>query len=229
LQDIWENRIEWIFYGSTVKRLAFTAAIFVFGMISGKLLLSPPSYSTQSSMDIKQILDSGLPSGAFQILPIEDRTDRIEIRFRTVQEHSFIGDLTHPDVQMVITYALMNDPRDNIRLKMVNILQQSPDLETVKEALIHAFEKDNNPGVRLKALDLLKTLPINEQLKKILVQSLFKDANEGVRVAAANTLFESKLPDIIPILKEMAITDDFVKALLLREGDIQSEPIRRLQ
>ena len=127
----------------------------------------------------------------------------------------------------MLSYALVNEPRDNIRLKTVGLLKESVIDENVYQALIHALEKDKNPGVRLKAIKLLKALPINEKVKEILISTLFQDTNPGVRIEAANVLSQVGDPNIRPILQKKASEDEYISTLVTKTDDENRVSISR--
>ena len=116
----------------------------------------------------------------------------------------------------------MNDPRDNVRLKMVKLLETTAREVEVQGALIHALEKDKNPGVRMKAIKLLKTLPINESIKNILMKALFRETNSGIRREAADALNLLDDPEIRPVLEKRAIEDEYTRSLILKNQRVES-------
>ena len=199
-----------------VRQVAMAAIVFIIGLTIGRVTFKYNTREDLSSREAIRSLQSAVPIGQFELVPSAENPDDVEIRFQTIQERRLIGSLQDPEVQFALSYALVNAPQDNIRLKSLGLLQPSSDDESVHRALIHAVEKDENPGVRLKALKLLKTLPVSEGIKNILISSLFQDPNAGIRVEAAKTLSGLEDPTVLPLLEKKAGEDDYIRALIAK-------------
>ena len=210
-----------------IKQLAAATIIFLLGLVFGRFLPDPGIDQNGSSADALSALQSSMLVSNFQIIPSPDKSNHVEIRFHALQAKSLQGELNDPDIQYVLSYALVNEPRDNIRLKTVGLLKESVIDENVYQALIHALEKDKNPGVRLKAIKLLKALPINEKVKEILISTLFQDTNPGVRIEAANVLSQVGDPNIRPILQKKASEDEYISTLVTKTDDENRVSISR--
>lgn len=195
------------------RQLAVVTAVFLFGLVVGRFL--PDRNGGASAREALLALQSSMPVGNFRVAPTAGGADGVEIRFDAVQEKVLQGSLEDPDIRYALSYALVNDPRDDIRLKTVDLLGEATEDELVRKALIHTLENDENPGVRLKAIKILKTLPVNESIKKILIGTLFKDSNAGVRIEAARALDQMEDPDVQSILEKRAKYDEYIQALFL--------------
>jgi hypothetical protein len=213
---IWTSLGEFFSYQIPVSRLAAITLLFVCGIILGRLLPKQSAGRITSPEEAVRILQTYMSTGDFQIIPSDNNPNRVEIRFKSVQENRVVGRLQDPSIRYLLSYALMNDPRDNVRLKMVKLLETSAGNNEVQGALIHALETDKNPGVRMKVIRLLKTLPINENIKKILMASFFRDPNSGVRREAVDALNHLDDPAIRPILEKNATEDEYTHALTLK-------------
>jgi len=196
------------------KQLATVTAIFLFGLILGRFLPHRSKDRGLSSREAVLALQSSLPIGNFRVIPSGERSGWVEIRFSTVQERILKGSLQNPDIQYALSYAMINEPRDNIRLRTIGLLKETPEDELVQEALIHTLKNDENPGVRLKAIKVLKTLPMNEGIKRILLYTLFKDPNSGIRIEATDALNRMADPEIRSILQNEAKEDEYIQALI---------------
>ncbi len=219
------KRRSWLHIGETitfripVKQFAAAAAIFLFGLALGRYSPRGGMNDAMSSQEAIRALHTAVPIGNFEVVPLDDKSNEVEIRFRTLQERRVVGNLGDPDIQYALAYALVNAPHDNIRLKSVQLLEPSTQDETVHRALIHALEKDENPGVRLKAIKLLNALPVSESIKKILVSALFYDPNAGIRIEAARALSRMDDPELLPILEKKASEDDYIRTLISKMSD----------
>lgn len=210
-RGIWEIVPEFVH----TRRLAAVIAVFLIGLVFGRF-----SHMHIGGQGMKEqallSLSGAIPASDFHINTSAERSNQIEIRFRTVQEHVIQGNLDDPDIQYALAYALVNASKDNVRLKSVDFLEAVRHDEMVEKALIHAIEKDDNPGVRIKAMNLLKRLPLNEDIKKILLYALFRDPNTGIQNQAAEALIQLDDEKLLPILQKRAQEDEYTRALIAR-------------
>ncbi len=196
----WLEFLNSLFYPTVTKRVAAVAAVFLVGLAAGRFF--PYHKYHRDSKQALLAMESCSPIMNFQIIPSTKKPDQVEIRFNTLQEKTLRGSLKNPDIQYALSYALVNEPRENIRLKIIGLLKDTSRNEFVEKALIQALKNDKNPGIRWKAIKILKTLPVNESIKKVLIYALFKDPNSGIRIAAANTLYQTKNTRIRSILQK---------------------------
>ena len=209
-QRLWTNIWDHIPFQIPTKQLVTATVLFLFGLILGRFLPNGGG----PSQDAVRALQSSIPVGSFRVIPTEGQSDQVEIRFETVQEKILRGSLQDPDIRYVLSYALMNEPKDNIRLRTVDLLEEASKDKSVQKALIQTLKNDENPGVRLKALNVLKTLPVNENIKRSLLYTFFMDANSGVRIQAADALNQMGDPGIRSILQNKAGEDEYLRALI---------------
>ena len=198
----------------TILQVGAVTAVFVLGLFLGRYLPRIDSSAREAIFTLK----SSLPVDNFHVLSSSENSDNVEIRFKTVQDRTLFGSLKDSNIRYALSYVLINEPRDNIRLKTVSLLGEFAEDETVIHALLHALEKDTNPGVRIKAIKVLKSLPMDDNIKKTFKYALFQDPNSGIRIEAANALKTSADPKMLPILQERAKNDEYLRALLMREG-----------
>lgn len=223
----WLNIGEYITIRVPVQKLATVAVVFLFGLVLGRLLPHRGMEGDLSSRDAILAIQSSMPVSNFRVAPSYEKPDWIEIRFQTVQEKRLRGSLQDPDIQYALSYALMNEPKDAIRLKTVGLLEEGTQIDLIQKALIHTLEKDNNPGIRLKAIKVLRTLPLNDSIKKILLYALFKDPNQGIRIEATDALNQMADPQIQSILQSKARDDEYMRALLSKVTGKSSIPLSR--
>ena len=157
-----------------------------------------------------------MPLTNIQVVSSYTEGNQFEMHFQTVQDFHIKGHINDPRLQYALAYLLMNSPKDNIRLKAIELLSQVSKHESVQLALIHALEYDVNPGIRLKAIKVLNQLPLNPSFKDIFIRAFIKDTNSGVRIETAEALSRCQDPDIVSVLQNEAQNDDFIKALVLK-------------
>jgi hypothetical protein len=194
--------------------LAGVSAVFLLGLFAGRVI----ERGAAARDRIFEVLNSSLPVGRLQILPGDKQ--EVAIRFYTVEEKQLKGSLKDPEIRYALTYALLNDPSDKVRLKTAGLLSDAVDDPDVYQAMMQALEEDTNPGVRLKAIRALNQTPMNEKLQNTFVNVLFRETNTGVRVEAGNALQKAEDPRIRPILQKIAEEDLYIRALMRKAGTI---------
>ncbi len=122
----------------------------------------------------------------------------VEFEFETVTPMHLKGKIDNPEVQKILTYALLNESNDGIRLRTVNAIAQQAEQghfadSSVKQALIRSLKEDENPGVRGKALRALQQYRFDDELRDALLYVLAKDKNSGMRIAAINALETARI------------------------------------
>ena len=210
-----------------VFQLATVLIVFTLGLILGQNIAPGRSSSKALAREAVQLLNSYLPVGNLSILPSDRSPGHVKIQFSAVKQLSLEGSVNDPDIQYILSYALVNESQDNIRLKTVNLLEEFSDDEIIQDALIHALKNDTNPGVRLKAIRILRRLPVSKTIQKILFYAFFKDTNTGIRTEAAQALNMMDDPKVQSILARKADEDEYMKSLLIRDSDNPSIPQNR--
>lgn len=207
-----------------VLQPAFALAVFVLGILTGRTFDPAGDSRKGIAREAVRLLHSYQPVGNIRLAPSERGKEYIKIEFSAVKDIALEGRLNDPEMQYILSYALVNESRDNIRLKTVSLLEEISDDELVQEALVHALKNDTNPGVRLKAIRILSRLPVTETIRKILVYAFFKDSNTGIRTEAAQALSMMDDPKVQSILAKRAIEDEFTKSLLMRDAEARFIP-----
>ena len=213
-KSFWSDVWAFLFYSVHSRRFATVFAILLFGLILGQVFPRFSTFQALTPQDTVLALQSSLEATDFKVIPSENRSDQVEIRFNTTQRQSISGNLRDPQIQYVLSYVLENEPGDDIRLKTIQLLTDYSESEIVQGALIHSLETDANPGVRLKAIRLLKSLPVNEDIKDILVYALFRDTNSGIQIEAANALNRISDDSVRSYLDKKAKEDEYTRALI---------------
>jgi hypothetical protein len=192
-------------------RPAAAVAILFLGILLGRSM----NGSSGSDTPLRSI-ENAVPISRFDVFPGADRGGRIEIHFQSMQKNIISGDINDPEILVALSYMLVNEPRDNIRLKAIDLLKPYASNSGVQNALLHALDNDRNTGIRLKAIQILKSLPFSGRIKESMVSALFNDKNQRVRMEAALALSKDPDPENLAILKRHARDDDFTRAMLLK-------------
>lgn len=208
-------------------QIATAALFFVVGFVLGRFLIHPNGLYSSPSREIIHALQTGSAIENIQIIPLAHKTGEVEIQYRTKEKRVMRGNIKNPEIRSALSYALMNAPKDNIRLRSIGLLEEESGERSVQKALIHALRNDENPGVRLKAIRILKNLPINDKLKNIFLYALLKDTNPGIRFEAAKFLTRTNDPGIEAVLKNQASKEQFIQALLSKSENTNPISISR--
>ena len=185
------------FFSSPWKLAFGSTGILALGMMIGycshpslqidnRMLLQPVSSEQESSRPSTEItnirfIDSDASDGV------------IEFQFDAVAPMHMKGKIDDPEIQKVLSHALLNESNDGIRLQTVNAIAQQADNGKfgdveIKKALLTTVKKDPNPGVRREALRVLQQYRFDAEIRDVLLFVLAKDPNSGMRVAAINAL-----------------------------------------
>jgi hypothetical protein len=117
----------------------------------------------------------------------------IEFEFDAIAPMRLKGKINDPQIQNILTHALLNESNAGIRLKTVRAIAQQSEGKiaadpVVKATLIATLKSDENPGVRREALRVLQQYVFDDEIRDAVLEVLSKDSNSGMRVAAINAL-----------------------------------------
>jgi hypothetical protein len=196
------------------------AAVLLLGIIIGYYSFSP----VDDRQDMVMLPVSGNTSTTKNmhiknVRMIETGNGTVEIEFDAVAPISIKGNIDDPDIQKVLTHALLNESNAGIRLASVNtfgvqIGQQTIPDPAVRKALITTVKNDENPGVRREALRVLLQFGYDDAIRDALLHVLSNDQNTGMRVAAINAFEAARLDGrrfdgpTIDILKQRMETEN---------------------
>lgn len=122
----------------------------------------------------------------------------VEFEFDAVAPMHIKGKIDDPEIQKLLTHALLNESNAGVRLSSMNAIRnQTLTSKTVdpaiKQALIKSMKSDVNPGVRTEALRVLQQYTFDGDIRDALLYVIANDANSGNRVAAINALELAKM------------------------------------
>ena len=140
----------------------------------------------------------------------------VEFTFDAVMPMHLKGRANDPQIQQVLSYALLNEQNPGVRLRTVNAMASEPlnrPDEEVKRVLIAALKSDENAGVRKDALTALKRYSFDSDIRTALMDALAHDPNPAIRIEAINALDSGRRkgtaidPSLREILKERVNSD----------------------
>jgi len=210
-KDILTERLQgWL----PIFRLSFaTMASLAFGIIIGYKAMRPqPIPAPTPTAKRPAIIQGDMQITNVKFSDADSADGNVEFTFETVTPMKYKGSINDPDIQKVLTYALVNEQNPGIRLHAVNALNarqiRKPDA-AIKSALIQALTKDENPGVRIEALTALQKFETDEDIKQAFLHVLANDKNAAMRIAAIKSIETERLMDqeVVKVLRE-AQTDE---------------------
>lgn len=133
-----------------------------------------------------------------QFIDADASDGEIEFEFDAVAPMHIKGKIDDPEVQKILTHALLNENNVGVRLSTMNAIARQTEKSksndpAIKAALLKSLQSDENPGVRSEALRVLQRYPFDNDIRDALLHVLFHDANSGLRVAAVNALEMAKM------------------------------------
>ena len=139
----------------------------------------------------------------------EPGSDRVNIKYDTVQTQEATGNLNDQRIQQLLLFAARNNYSSGVRMDSVDLLTQKPDDTRVREALMYSLRNDSNPGVRLKAIEGLGSYVKDDtRVRDAVLNALMADQNQGVRVQALLLLSPVKADSSVRgALQHLAQTD----------------------
>ena len=115
----------------------------------------------------------------------------LEIRFEAVRPVQIMGPVDDPEIQRVLTFAVLNEQNPGVRLRAVNAVSASESLQSdheIRDALVTALKTDSNAGVRGEAFNALSRYPFDEEIRDAMIHTLVFDENPALRINAINRL-----------------------------------------
>ena len=115
----------------------------------------------------------------------------LDIRFEAVRPVQIMGPVDDPEIQRILTFAVLNEQNPGVRLRAVNAVSASERLHSdheIRDALVTALKTDSNAGVRGEAFNALVRYPFDEEIRDAMIHTLVFDENPALRINAINRL-----------------------------------------
>ena len=137
-------------------------------------------------------------------------TNQVSIKYDTVSEQEAQGSLNDQRIQQLLLFAAHNNYNSSVRMDSVNLLTQSPEDISAREALAYALRYDSNPGVRLKALAGLGPYVRDDvRVRDAVLEALLNDSNPGIRIQALQLLNPCRADGSVRVvLQRLAKSDE---------------------
>jgi anti-sigma factor RsiW len=191
---------------------ALAAVIFMIGFgggIATMIRVKPTSDIASVQIPPQQVPQEASIAGIRSVVQ-EPGSDRVNIKYDTVQTQEATGNLNDQRIQQLLLFAARNNYSSGVRMDSVDLLMQKPDDTRVREALIYSLRNDTNPGVRLKAIEGLGSYVKDDtKVRDAVLNALMQpDENPGVRTQALILLGPVKADSSVrSALQQLAATD----------------------
>ena len=186
------------FFTSPLK-LAFSGiGLLVVGVIIGSLFFSkssPIEFSNQQNGENKfASLNENISISNLRFIDSDASDGEVEFTFEASRPVHLKGKVNDPQIQGVLTYAMLNEQNPGSRLNSINAMDTEFPAKydkDVKDAVITVVMSDENPGVRREALKLMNKIPYDESIKQALLYIITNDTVSGLRIEALNSIIEA--------------------------------------
>jgi len=189
---------------------ALAAAIFILGFGGGiaTMVRVRPTTTDIGTIPTPPTPQEASITGIRSVLQ-EPGSDRVNIKYDTVQTQEATGNLNDQRIQQLLLFAARNNYSSGVRMDSVDLLTQKPDDTRVREALMYSLKNDTNPGVRLKAIEGLGSyVKDDKNVRNVVLNALMADSNQGVRIQALLLLSPVKADSSVrAALQQLAQTD----------------------
>jgi hypothetical protein len=186
------------FFTSPLKYAFAGIALLVLGIIIGSLFFgrsSQPQFTGQQNGDNRfASLTEDISISNVRFVDSDASDGEVEFTFEASRPVRLKGKVNDPQIQSVLTYAMLNEQNPGSRLNSINAMDTETPVQydsDVKDALITVLMTDENPGVRREALKLMSKFHYDESIKQTLLYVVANDTVSGLRIEALNSLIEA--------------------------------------
>jgi hypothetical protein len=179
--------------------LAFsvTSVLFV-GLFIGYLIFRNPDPVGFTPLNGDQIVNSNnyrnLRISNIKFVDSDLSNGEVEFSYDVTKREHLKGNVNSPDVQNILTYAILNEQNPGVRLNSINVISTNQNNKVdaeLKQTLCTVAKYDDNPGVRREALKFLREIPFDSDVKSTLLYVLLNDTSAGLRIEAINLLSDA--------------------------------------
>jgi hypothetical protein len=185
------------FFTSPLKFAVVSLTMLLLGVLIGSLFFSKSSLSKYAEQKVSNnqftSLHENLSITNLRFIDSDAADGEVEFTFEASKPVRLKGKVNDPQIQSVLTYAMLNEQNPGSRLNSINAMDTEVPFQydqEVKNALITVLMTDQNPGVRREALKLISKFPYDETLKQTLLYVITNDTVSGLRIEALNSLIE---------------------------------------
>jgi len=182
-------------FTTPLKFAVVSTAMLLFGILIGNLLFSKSSgdeLATQNGNENRfASLSEEISISNLRFIDSDASDGEVEFTFQASRPVRLRGKVNDPQIQSVLTYAMLNEQNPGSRLNSINAMDTEAPMkydQDVKNALVTVVMTDKNPGVRREALKLMSKYPYDESIKQALLYVITNDTVSGLRIEALNSI-----------------------------------------
>lgn len=180
----------------TWRYTAMAAATLVLGIVLGSFI-GPADFGSVQIPLASANFDEMLKNQSLADIRIEEvnqTTGELVISASKKDNLTLTGNISDPDIQKVLAYALVSDQNPGTRLRSVKLMEGYTSSDAVQQALIASVLNDENQGVRQRALRALAQYPINDDLRNTYLNVISNDPSPALRIEAIQILMQDEDP-----------------------------------
>ncbi len=199
-KSIFETTIDSItqFFTTPLKFAVVSVTMLLIGILIGSLLFrnsASEELITQNGNENRfASLSEDIGISNLRFIDSDASDGEVEFTFQASRPVHLKGKVNDPQIQSVLTYAMLNEQNPGSRLNSINAMDTEPTNgfdPDVKNALVTVVMSDKNPGVRREALKLMSKFPYDESIKQALFYVIANDTISGLRIEALNSIIEA--------------------------------------
>jgi len=186
------------FFTTPLKFAVVSAVMLLIGILIGSLLLSKSSGDELALQNGNEnrfaSFNEDISISNLRFIDSDASDGEVEFTFEASRPVRLKGKVIDPQIQGVLTYAMLNEQNPGSRLNSINAMdtKQLTDYDRdVRNALVTVVMTDENPGVRREALKLMSKFPYDESIKQALLYVIANDSVSGLRIEALNSIIEA--------------------------------------
>jgi hypothetical protein len=177
--------------GAAAAAVGFFLGYLVFTPRAGQIDQQAPAVAALPAKEERPMLPEGGQIMNVRFLDSNVQAGEVEFTFDAVVPMHMKGKVNEPQIQQVLSYALLNEQNPGTRLRSVNAMASEKAAgadEDVKKVLIAVLRSDDNPGVRKEALEALQKFRYDDDIKRAYMSALARDPNSAIRIEAIKAL-----------------------------------------
>lgn len=177
------------------RTVSTAAAALIIGIVLGNFVPGKPKPATPdlpiASVNFDELLKDNTLND-IRIREVNQTTGELVISASKTNDLTLTGNITDPEIQKVLAYALVRDQNPGTRLRSVKLMEGVTTSNAVQQALITSVLQDENQGVRQRALRALSQYPINDDLRQTYLNIISNDPSSALRIEAIQILMKDE-------------------------------------
>lgn len=181
----------------TFRYVAVAVATLAIGIVLGNFIGGPGDTGSVdtplASANFNELLKNQSLTD-IRIEQVDHTTGELVISAARKDNLTLTGNISDPEIQKVLAYALVSDQNPGTRLRSVKLMEGVTTSDAIQQALISSVLNDENQGVRQRALRALAQYPINDDLRNTYLNVISNDPSPALRIEAIQILMQDEDP-----------------------------------